>query len=123
MANQIVHWELMGPDGDQLKDFYGGLFGWATQPVDGFDNYNMVDADQAGIGGAIGKGPAEMPNYLTFYVQVDNVDDHLAKVAAAGGATMVPKTVIPGIVTFAIFTDPAGNAVGLVEAETAAAGD
>lgn len=118
MAHEIVHWELMGPDGDALKGFYEGLFGWETEAVPGFDGYNLVAAEQAGIGGAVGKGSEDMPSYLTLYVQVDVVDEHLAKAEAAGAATVVSKTVVPGMVTFGLFSDPAGNVVGVVEAET-----
>ena len=119
MANRIVHWELMGPDGDQLKGFYGELFGWQSEAVPGFDSYHMVDAEQTGgVGGAVGKGSEAMPQYMTFYVQVDSVDEHLAKAEAAGGSTVMPKMVIPGTVTFGLFADPAGNVVGVVEAET-----
>ena len=32
----------------------------------------------------------------------------------------MPRTVIPGIVTFGLFGDPAGNMVGIVEEETPA---
>ena len=121
MANPIVHFEMMGPDAAVQRDFYEGMFGWKTEPVPGFDGYHMVAADQAGLGGAVGKGPEQMPQYMTVYVQVDDIDAHLAKIGSAGGTTVMPRTVIPGTVTFALFTDPAGNVVGLVESETPAA--
>jgi predicted enzyme related to lactoylglutathione lyase len=34
---------------------------------------------------------------------------------------VTPRTEIPGVVTFAIFADPAGNTIGLVEPEMPAA--
>ena len=116
--NQIVHFEFMGADGDQMNDFYAKLFGWKSEPVEGFDGYNMVAAEQAGIGGAVGKGNENMPNYLTVYIQVPDVDKHLAMAEANGGKTVVPRTVVPGTVTFGLFNDPAGNMVGVVEEET-----
>jgi len=118
VAHKIVHWELMGPDGDALAGFYRALFGWDSEAVPGFDRYNMVDGETAGIGGAVGQGPDAMPNYMTFYVEVASIDEHLAKVEAAGGSTVMARTVIPGTVTFGMFSDPAGNMVGLVESET-----
>lgn len=117
MSHKIVHWELMGPDADKLNAFYTELFSWETNAVPGFDGYNMVEADQAGIGGAVGKGPEEMPAYLTIYIEVESVDEHLAKAEGNGGKTVMPRTVIPGTVTFGMFADPAGNVVGLVESE------
>ena len=119
--HKIVHWELMGPDGDKLASFYENLFGWKSEAVAGFDGYNMVSGEQTGVGGAIGAGSAEMPAFQTIYVEVDNVDEHLAKAQTNGGKTVVPRTIIPGMVTFGQFTDPAGNLIGLVEAETPSA--
>ena len=119
--HKIVHFELMGPDGDKLAAFYGDLFGWKLAPTPGFDAYNMTDAEETGIGGAIGQGNENMPQYQTIYIQVDSVDEHLAKAEGAGGTTVVPRTEVPGTVTFGLFTDPAGNLVGVVEEETPAA--
>ena len=116
--HKIVHWELMGPDADKLGAFYNNLFGWELQSYEGIDNYNMVDEKQAGIGGAIGAGNEHMPNYQTIYIQVESVDEHLGKAEANGGTTVLPRTVVPGAVTFGLFNDPAGNLVGVVEAET-----
>ena len=117
MANKIVHWELIGEDGEALSKFYAGLFDWQFEGVEGFDGYNLVDAEQTGVGGAVGQGSEEMPNYLTIYIEVESIDDHLERINAAGGATVLPRTVSPGVVTFAMFSDPAGNTVGLVESD------
>jgi hypothetical protein len=119
--HKIVHWELMGPDGDKLAAFYGDLFGWNLAPSPGFDAYNMTTEEETGIGGAIGQGNENMPQYQAIYIQVDSVEEHLGKAEGAGGTTVVPRTVVPGMVAFGLFTDPAGNLVGVVEAETPAA--
>ena len=121
MSSKVVHWELMGQDADALAEFYRGIFDWQTQAAEGFDGYHLVSAEQTGVGGAIGKGFEHMPNYLTIYLEVESIDEHLGKIEAAGGKTVMPRTVIPGTVTFGLFSDPAGNVVGLVEAVTPAA--
>jgi predicted enzyme related to lactoylglutathione lyase len=120
MANKIVHWAMMGADGAALSGFYAGLFDWNLQGVEGFDGYNLIDAEQTGVGGAVGQGSEQMPNYLTIYIEVESIDDHLERIGAAGGSTIVPRTVLPGMVTFALFSDPAGNIVGLVESDVSA---
>jgi len=117
MSNKIVHFEIMGPDDGALKTFYADLFGWDSAPFEVMPTYHLVDKEVAGVGGAIGQGNEAMPEYLTFYVEVDDVDEHLAKAAAAGAHTLLPKQVVPGVVTFALIADPAGNMVGIVEAE------
>lgn len=116
--HKIVHWELMGPDGDKLAAFYSNLFGWELQSYPGMDDYNVVDAEHSGVGGAIGSGNENMPSYQTIYIQVSSVDEHLGKAEANGGAIVAPRTVVPGTVAFGLFSDPAGNLVGVVEEET-----
>ena len=78
----------------------------------------MVSADDVGVGGAVGQGNEQMPNYMTIYIQVDSIDEALSGIEASGGATVMPRTEIPGVVTFGLFNDPAGNLVGLVEEDT-----
>ncbi len=113
MGQPVVHFEILGKDAKKLQDFYGSLFGWhidASNPM----NYGIVETHgEGGIGGGI--GPAEGPNQVTFYVQVDDPQAYLSKIESEGGKTIVPVTEIPDMVTFALFADPEGNVVGLVK--------
>lgn len=120
-GNKIVHWELMGPDANALNSFYGEMFGWKGEEVPGFGGYSLVGADDSGLAGAVGAGNEHMPAYQCMYVEVQSIDDHLAKAEAAGGKTAVPRTVVPGMATFGMFHDPAGNLVGIVEEAVPAA--
>lgn len=114
-SNPIVHWELMGPDGDAQKSFYSTIFDWSFEIPPGFDNYHTVDAKDVGVGGAVGQSGEGMGSYAAIYVQVASIDETLSKVESAGGKTVMPRTEIPGTVVFGMFHDPAGNLVGLVE--------
>lgn len=114
-ANPIVHWEIMGPDGSQLREFYGSVFDWALESVEGFESYFTTEGDSMGVNGAVGQGAEEMPTYQCIYVGVEDIDTKLTEVEAAGGSTVIAKTSIPDVVTFAMFRDPAGNLVGIVE--------
>jgi predicted enzyme related to lactoylglutathione lyase len=51
-------------------------------------------------------------HYTIFYVQVENIEESLAKAQSLGGKTLVPKVDIP-MGSFAWFADPDGNTVGL----------
>ena len=117
-SNQIVHWELMGPDAGALNAFYHDMFGWKSEEVPGFGGYSMVAEEDSGLAGAIGAGNEHMPAYQTMYIEVESIDEHLAKAEAGGGTPVMPRTVVPGMVVFAMFRDPAGNLVGLVEEGT-----
>jgi predicted enzyme related to lactoylglutathione lyase len=110
---KVTHFEIQGPDGKKLQDFYAGLFGWhvdANNPMD----YGLVDAVENGIGGGITASQDGKPS-VTVYVEVDKVDPFLEKIVSMGGKVVMPRTEIPGMVTFAQFSDPAGNVVGLTE--------
>ena len=115
MGAPVVHFEIQSKDPKKLHEFYSSIFGWhidASNPM----NYGVVDTHgEGGIGGGI--GGAEGPNMVTFYIAVDDPQAHLEKIEAAGGKTLVPVTEIPDMVTFALFADPEGNAVGLVKNE------
>lgn len=113
--NPIVHWEILGPDAEVQKTFYSTVFDWTASDVEGFPDYFMITDDGIGVGGAVGKGMEEMPSYSCIYVQCDNINETLAAVEANGGKAVVPRTVIPDVVTFGMFTDPAGNLIGLSE--------
>jgi len=116
MPNPVVHWEILGKDGKKSQEFYSRLFDWnvdANNPM----NYGIVTAGpDGGIGGGIGAAQQGTP-MVTFYVQVDDLDAYLKKAESLGGRTVVPPTEIPNMVTFAMFADPDGNAVGLIKAQ------
>jgi predicted enzyme related to lactoylglutathione lyase len=78
-------------------------------------SYGAVDTQADGINGGI--GPAQGPNQVTFYIEVDDLQGTLTQIELAGGKTVVPVMEVPGVVTFAQFADPDGNVVGLVKSE------
>jgi uncharacterized protein len=116
MANPVVHFEIGAADDRPLLAFYGELFGWGLRAVPGV-NYTLVDTrGGGGINGGIGKsGTGEA--WATFYVEVDDPQAFLDKAGALGATTVLPATEIPGMATFAMFDDPDGLLVGLVQGE------
>ncbi len=113
MGKSVVHWEINAKDAAKLQTFYARLFDWtvdANNPM----KYGLVKTGgKGGIDGGI--GPAQGPTGVTFYVQVDNLDSYLRKAESLGGKTVIKPTEIPNMVTFALFTDPEGNRIGLVK--------
>ena len=117
MGAKVVHFEIIGKDGEGLKKFFGELFDWeidSNNPI----NYGMVASEEGGIGGGIGSVMKDgARGHATFYVEVEDVQESLDKAQKLGGKISVPETVIPDMVTFGLFTDPEGNLVGLVKSE------
>jgi predicted enzyme related to lactoylglutathione lyase len=115
MASPVVHFEIVGKDGESLKDFYKNVFAWEIDS-DNPQNYGLVKAPESGgIGGGVGAASDGSPGHATFYIEVEDTDASLKKIEELGGKTVVPTTTIPDMVTFALFTDPEGNLVGLVK--------
>ena len=120
MANPLCHWELMVRDVEKAKAFYTAVFDWKITDM-GMGGYWQIDAGRAPGGGMMAKPPQAPHCALSQYFLVDNIDETLKKVAAAGGRVVVPRTEISNeIVSFAMFTDPDGIAVSIFEAATRA---
>ena len=107
MTAPIVFFDIAGPDAGALRNFYANNFGWKI------DDHLAIDT--GGLRGTLRQDPAEK----IIYLGVADIDATLAAIAAAGGKTEMPRTVIPGVVTLALFLDPAGNRMGLVETKAA----
>lgn len=116
MPNPIVHFEIMGKNGEKLQAFYARLFGWkidANNPM----NYGLTltREKERGIDGGIGQTDEKMPSYVTCYAQVDNLQAYLDKAVNLGGTEVVPVTELPNMVTYCLFKDPEGNVFGMVK--------
>ena len=122
MGNAVVHFEIGGPDDAPLVAFYGELFGWTLQTFAG-GGYTLIDtAGGGGINGGIGRSQTGEP-WSTFYVEADDLQAVLDRAESLGSKTVMPVTDFGGAVTIAMFTDPDGLLVGLVQAAGPAAGE
>jgi predicted enzyme related to lactoylglutathione lyase len=122
MGQPVVHFEVVGKDGEKLRSYYSDLFGWEFSDVMGPTNYAVLpregntNADGVGIGGGVGTGPEGYEGHVTFYVEVPDVEAALAKAESLGGTRMMGPDKIPDAnIEIALFTDPEGHVVGLVK--------
>ena len=111
MARPVIHWEIGARDGAKLREFYTALFGWT---ITGDSEYALVTAEEGGIGGGILQTHDDMPPYVAIYVGVDELQGTLDRAAELGGHTVVPPMPIPNVGTFAMFSDPDGNLIGIM---------
>ena len=110
MANPVVHFEIGCRNSAEATKFYAGLFGWEHQPMG--PAVMIQTGSQQGIQGHMTTLGHEPFHYTIFYVQVENIEESLAKAESLGGKILVPKVDIP-TGAFAWFADPDGNTVGL----------
>jgi uncharacterized protein len=111
MAGQMVHVEIPAGDTAKARDFWGGLFGWQFQAMEGSPTeYHMTRFSDT-QGGAImeSEGGASGPR---VYFDVDDINAATAKVNELGGKAADPAPV-PSMGWFAVCKDNGGNEFGL----------
>ena len=108
----VVYFDIAAPDLASQSAFYKAVLGWNVDSTGGFAvpvtsplhaNLRVEPSSQ---------GPL---TERVIYAGVPDIGATLAQVASHGGHVVFGRTVVPGVVILALFTDPAGNRMGLVE--------
>lgn len=110
----VTHLEIPVTDFERAKSFYGDLFGWRIEEAPGFEGYPMWQAPNQVSGGALTPREGDFTQPRST-VEVDSIDDTLAKVVAGGGTVVQEKSPITETSWWAVFADPDDNVVGLFE--------
>jgi predicted enzyme related to lactoylglutathione lyase len=112
-AAQVVHWEIQSQNPTKLHQFYADAFSWkidANNPM----RYGMVaSGGPQGIDGGIG-GTQAPGSRIVVYAAVPSIVTTLERIESLGGKTIMPRTDV-GPVIMALYEDPEGNVMGLVE--------
>jgi hypothetical protein len=111
MPAPVVFFDIAGPDLQRQKAFYEAVFGWEVSTDGRFTA--PAAATLAGllrVEAAAGFQPERV-----IYLGVDDITATLETIAASGGGVVFPRMAVPGVVILALFIDPAGNRMGLVE--------
>lgn len=125
--DKVVHFEIPVTNLEKARGFYGPIFGWTLQDwtmPDGsvhigvhttpIDETTRVPKEPGAINGMIQMRNATIKT-PTFAVNVDSIDDRVAKITKAGGKVVQPKVDIMGMGYYCYVADPDGNIIGLWE--------
>ena len=122
--NKVVHFEIPADDAERARGFYGSVFDWQLQPMEGYeytlalttavDQETQAPTEPGAINGGIRARAPETPTPV-IVIEVPSIDESLRKVEAAGGTTVAPRVEMPGFGAYAYFKDPEGNVLGLWE--------
>ncbi len=113
----------MSKDPKALGSFYQHAFDWNVSEYESSGDAAMQyfiarpygnDDPEQGINGGIGAPPEGYEGHVTFYIQVNDVPVALQRIESLGAKTLMPPQQLPGM-TIALFKDPQGNTVGLVD--------
>ncbi|MGB4779156.1 VOC family protein [Microbacterium sp.] len=113
----ITHIDIPVSDLKTGGEFYAGLFGWQIAEVPGYEGYPMWQAPNEISGGGFVLRDETSTQPLS-YVEVDSIDDAIAKAEASGGSVAEPKQNISETSWWAVIVDPDGNRIGLYEGVT-----
>jgi predicted enzyme related to lactoylglutathione lyase len=110
--------ELNTRDLAGAKEFYGAVFGWEFQDMEGDEGpYSMIMLGERSVGGILdleGRNvPAEIPPHWQLYFAVEDTDATIEAARAAGGSVMMEPIDIP-FGRFAILTDPHGASFAVI---------
>lgn len=127
MNGRVVHFEVPFSDGDRAREFYRSAFGWTLTQMPEF-NYTGVStgptsesgmpAEPGYIGGGMFEREPSFPQGPVITVNVDSIDDALAKITTLGGEPVGEKTTVGEMGFAAYFKDTEGNVMGLWETKT-----
>jgi predicted enzyme related to lactoylglutathione lyase len=108
MAKPVVHFEIGCRDKTKTSEFFSKLFDWEI------DNGPMGTSAPApnGIAGHLTSLGHEPHNYVTVYVEVEELEPYLRRANELGGKTIIPPIDLP-TGSFAWFADIDGNILGL----------
>lgn len=115
----ITHIDIPVSDNAAATQFYSDLFGWQIAEVPGYEGYPMWQAPNQISGGGLAPR-SEGFDQPRSYVEVDSIDEALAKAVANGGAVAMEKSPISPTSWWAALRDPDGNVIGLYEGVTEA---
>lgn len=109
--------ELATGDTVAAGAFYSGLFGWERKEDEGGLPYTEFQVAGRSIGGMmpLAEHHGDAPPHWLPYVMVTDCDGGAGRVGGLGGSLLVPPTDIPGVGRFAVFRDPAGAGLAIIQ--------
>jgi uncharacterized protein len=111
-----VHFEILADDPEVVAAFYGQVFGWEIAASHGPQPYWLVTTGPQGTPGINGGiTHRQLHQAVINTVQVESVEDTLAKIGAAGGKKVHGPHDIPGVGRHAYCSDPEGNLFGILQ--------
>ncbi len=116
MSKVIAWFEIPSVDFERATNFYRTILSSEIRTMDFMGTPHAIFSDENGEGGGAviySKDATPSATGPLIYLHVENVEDVLERVAAAGGAVALPKTSIGEQGTIAIIRDTEGNRVGL----------
>jgi uncharacterized protein len=108
--------ELFSADPEKSVAFYRAVGGFDVEVMTGMEQpYHLLKSEDVPRAGIMKQMMPGQPHAWLPYVQVANADASTEKATKLGATVIVPPTAIPNIGRFAIFSDPQGSPLGILQ--------
>ena len=121
--NRVVHFEILSDKPERISQFYRDALGWDVSSWGGADQrYWLVTTGEQGTTGIDG-GIMErhFPQPVINTIQVESLEETIARVENAGGRKVQGPNEIPGVGRHVYCTDPDGTMFGVLQPISASA--
>lgn len=119
MAHDFIHVEIPSANLQRAAKFYHDLFGWKMNYVEEADY--MLFETGGNINGAFYHSPQHAGRQgVVVYIEVEDILNTLERINQSGGTTVVARTPVDEMGSFALFADPDGNVLGIWEGNSEA---
>jgi uncharacterized protein len=112
MPNSFFWYDVMTTDLGAAETFYRSVVGWGAQDTGSTPAYTLFTVDGRGVAGLMAipedARKAGVPPAWMGYIHVDDVDDMAARITREGGKLHKGPIDVPGIIRFAVVSDPQG---------------
>ncbi|MEP7367783.1 MAG: VOC family protein [Acidobacteriota bacterium] len=106
MANPVVHFQIITKNPETHGRFYQELFGWSLDDANPMGYRKIETGSKDGIQGGLWPAPAQAPNFVQLFVQVEDCAAYVDKATALGAKVLIPPTMLPEGQTMAVLLDP-----------------
>ncbi len=128
MSARVVHFEIHAENPERAMNYYSDMFGWTFKQWGEMEYWMVMTGEEgtAGINGGLmkRKGPSPVDgqavNAYPCTLQVDNLDELVAKHTSGGHTIALPKMPIPTMGWLIYLKDTEGNIFGLMQNDPSA---
>ena len=112
--NTVCHIEIQTRDLARSQAFYQAVFpNWSFRSFG--EDMVVFGEGESHIGGLMKSDQVEPGQSPSVWIHAEAIEPILERVTQAGGSISAPKFAVPGVGWSAVFLDPEGSPLGLVE--------
>lgn len=122
MPGTVTHFEIYGEAPEELARFYREALGWEVEQMPGIQYWRIQTgaAEGPALHGGLTQRAIPGLNGWMLFVQVESLDETVARILNLGGSIIRRKTAVPRTAWVTIVSDPAKNIFGIWQADPSA---